>query len=304
MKILYCLSERNSSILTAKQVLPHLDKHEVKFLGFSSQRSKINLSWCGDLFYATFGIKESFFKKQLNISGICRLPHITENKFNLLLETIRIYNPDIILSDNNNLGNLIGHFGNIKTLDFSGMNAYNQLEQITKFYNGYLYYYFRNLNQFRPKNIAVYSPFYLLNNIFDKNTIWIKPYGINAIDTKQDVSYLTLRPKLIEWFKKLDIPYGLGERMFVSGETEYLYQAMLNNKKLYLMPDFSDIETICNTSILISFYFSVNIGQTELMKRHGLNLLINLINKNYPNIDYIPNQVPEPPTLDKYLETL
>lgn len=304
MKILYCLADRNSSILTAKQALPHLHKHEVRFFGFSNQRKKLNLSWCGDLFYAPNGTNESYFKKQLNISGICRLPHLTESKFNLLLETVKIYNPDLILSDNNNLGNLIGHFGNIKTLDFSGMNAYNSLNYETRFYNGYLYYYFRNLNQFRPTNIAAYSPFYVLNNAFKEDLVWIKPYGINAPITNQEISHISNRAILNKWFKELNVPYGIGDRMFVSAETENITQAVELNKKLYLMPDFSDIETVCNTAILLLYYFAVNIGQTELMKKHGLNLIINLMNKSYPNIDYIQDIQKIPLTLDKYLETL
>ena len=304
MKILYCLADRNSSILTAKQALPHLQKHEVRFLGFSNQRKKINLSWCGDLFLAPNGEAESYLKKRLNITGVCRLPHITEAKFNLLLETIKIYNPDIILSDANNLGNLIGHFGNIKTLDFSGMNAYNYLLYDTNFYNGYLYYYYRSLNQFRPANVAAYSPFYVLNNAFKDDLVWIKPYGINAPDTNEEISHISNRPRLNQWFKDLNVPYGIGERIFASAETENIAQALELNKKLYLMPDFSDIETVCNTAILLIYYFTVNIGQTELMKKHGLNLIINLMNKSYPNIDYIQDVKKTPLTLDKYLETI
>jgi hypothetical protein len=271
VKILYGIGKRVGAGIQASRILNNISNHEVRFIG-----SNISFPYLKFVHW--------------NVDSLTRMNKL-ENipKYERLIDDIAIWNPDLIISDAEEISAKISKILNIPLWYCSPLHLEDGLEWAkgSKIISDILIQDRAFLLNLPIANkIFIYSPFCSFNITPKCGYEWVKPYYNICSETK-DYNLAVIPDKnrfivLRKVFNKVkqevlycspDYSHSYSDKisecggvMFLTGETSYIADCIYNNKYMYMMPDNKDFETILNSIMVKNYKLGENLNQVELLE--------------------------------------
>lgn len=192
------------------------------------------------------------------------------NHLSQLKNDIELYDPDCVVIDGEPIVANIAHQLSLPILYCSSLHAFDGIvwKRGQLSYYKTLDAYRKMLNQLPPGVCRlVYSPLSLISTrpTLREGFEWIAPYRsqikiktgqVRTDDEERALKLVTVLPKKVS-------------SILLSGETQYLIEAMLDNEKIVISPDVNDPEMTINAIICSQFNIASDIGQIELMGNYS-----------------------------------
>ena len=313
MKILYSAGNRIGANSQLCRVLTSLSKkHTIRIAAYiKSSHSLAHIDWTLDALYHNKIAKRNSCQLR-SLFGHSNIPVVNiENAKKFLSEAIK-FEPDLIISDGEHVSAHIAKTLGVELwycsalhlldgIDWSrGQLRYTSLLENTR----------KSISKMpEPDKIFVYSPFgdVAFRPILRTGYEWMQPYHITGIDGHKQynnicvineyerfssivkiLNSLTEKVALVsphsgsfnnidlflsndeESYKKL---LGGCEKVFTTGETSYVADALYNNKNICISPSLNDPETLLNAILVREYSVGSDVAQIELMDFFALDEL-------------------------------
>lgn len=329
MKILYSAGNRVGANSQLYRFLASLPKeHTIRIAAYlKSSHSLAHIDWTLDSLYHNIISKKKSIELR-NLFGHPNVPTINiENATVLLSEAIE-FEPDLIISDGEpisahiakTLGVELWYCSAVHMLD--GIDwGHAQLRYLSLLENTR-----KALSTMpEPDRIFVYSPFcdVAFRPVLKEGYEWMQPYHVIGCDSDKEyenifiineyerfspivkiINSLSERVALVspysESFNNIDLflnnddesykkLLGCCKKVFTTGETSYVADAIYNKKNICIAPSLNDPETLLNAILVKEYSVGVDIGQVELMDVFALNQLEEALSINN-KIDFLSKQ--------------
>lgn len=277
MKILYSAGNRVGAGEQCKRILQHFTA-EYKTAGFSSAIGPLtNLDWTLDFFYSELH----------SLPGIENLKSGKLTKeLGQLLEEIKAFAPDLIISDGEPIISSLGHFLHVPLWYCSPLHLLDCVHFTQK---DFFYRSFLNQGRTDMKNwpkaarTFIYSPFANLSCLQTKKAEWILPY---TEPLKKELFFVQRKKILHKIFKaSMFKEYMLSKWAFTTGDTNQVADILAANIPFAIAPNLKDQEAIVNGSIIRMANIGYEMGQFEITDEAVDELETAMLHDKKPNVE-------------------
>jgi uncharacterized protein (TIGR00661 family) len=336
MKIIYSAGNRVGS---SSQLFRFFNKvsneHNIKIAAYINSSDHFShINWTLDSFYNKYSDKKVSKLKKIIESK--HMPRISVKEAINFLEDVDRFEPDLIISDGEQISALIAASLGVRLwycsplLLLVNMNC-NEIE--TK-YRHSLENTKRIISELPDaERNFIYSPFELVKERFStkENYEWITPYhhSVESLE-KDETSYLAVVPdsqrqlkiqktlkcsldnfslynnsfesskeKKLKYTKQLSV----ASWVFTTGETSYLSDAIYNNvDKMCISPCMKDSESLLNASLVRAFGLGYEAGQIELLDKYSVCEIQRSLERGYNHLN--TNKLRVQNTLDEKVKEI
>ena len=283
MKIIYSAGNRIGANTQLARFLDNIDKkkHQIKTAAYlKSSYSISNIDWTLN------AIHKNIPKDLIKIFDIYSTRY-NQDVINQLLNDVAVFNPDLIISDNEHIFAQISHEMNVPLWYCSPLLLSEGIDW--DFRKKINYSYFVNLdlvNKFQifpsAEKCLIYSPFCDLKNKpefrvsrdDDWNPIcrydWVRPYFYKPNSNICIDEYSRFK-SLHKILKHVD----LNDYYFTDGNTNNISDAIYNKKKILISPSLNNKESLLNAILLDRYKIGVDVAQVELMNKFSIEEIEN-----------------------------
>lgn len=311
MRILYSAGNRvgaNSQLLRFLAALP--STHEVKIAAFvKSSHSLIHIDWTLDSLYNN-ALHRRHSRVVQKLLGNLKAPLVNLKNTEVFIKEAKDFCPDLVISDGDSVSSFVARTIGAKLWHCSPVNALMGIDwdyNVLKYKSFMVIEYDRLFKLPDPDRNLIYSPFGdvkfrpHLKNGYE----WVRPYYIKSTPSNKNyknvfvineferfaaltrlINVLSEKVALVspytEEFNNIDrfldsdiktyseLLFNC-EKVFTTGETSYIADALYNNKNVCVAPTLTDIETIINSSLIKEYSLGMDLGQVELMETYALD---------------------------------
>jgi len=291
VKILYGIGNRIGATIQASRISDHLEDHDIRFIG-----GNISFDYMKYVHW--------------NVDAVCSNSTYDIEQYEYLIDDIAIWNPDLIISDTEQISAKIANILNIPLWYCSPLHLDDGLDwpKGSKIISKIIYKYRKDLLTLpAPNRIYIYSPFCSLNLSSKCGYEWIKPYYNKSKELKEYNVAIVPNKNRFKQLKRIfnkinkeilccspnyktnynnDILECNGN-VFLTGETSYIADCMYNNKYMYMMPDNKDFEGILNSIMIQNYGLGTNLNQIELLEDLAPKNISKILDENKKTISNI-----------------
>ncbi len=273
MKIIYAVGNRVSGAIRLSRFLKNIDnKHEIKIAGYSESTYLIShVEWIlNSISLTKLAFKNSLYSAKYNQDYIS----------NIIKDVIE-FDPDLIISDDEYVFSLMANELNIPLWYCSPLNMIDGIKWEEKHIYSYFFFHHKRYKFPKADEYLIYSPFCDIENPpkLKENYNWVRPYYENCshylienIERKEKLD------SIIKYVKLKD------DYFFTDGNTDYISDAIYNNKKIIITPSINNVDSLINSVLVEKYNIGYNLGQIELMNMLAIEEIEKAYNKTYDEI--------------------
>lgn len=300
MRIFYSAANRVGSALQLQRIVENLQgEHELFLAGYykNSQYTK-TLNCTLDVFNQNLCPIASKERKDLyKTFGYTKpaIPPLNINYTLALLEDVRKFQPDLVISDAEEISAHIATALNAPLWYCSPTFMYIGIkwEYDNKRYMSRLWQYFQYLKKLPPANkYLIYSPLGFIKNKpqLTREYSWVYPYHYasnpsssnNILAILHEQERINSLSKWFRWIKPRPVLFNISDyedqlnncnTILTSGDSSIIADAIYNNKKICIIPNVKETEDTINALALKKYKVGKDLGQVELMGKYTLDEL-------------------------------
>jgi len=311
MRILYCAGNRvgaNSQLFRFLASLP--STHEVKVAAFvKSSHSLIHIDWTLDSLYNNV-LHRRHGRVLQSLLCHPEPPLVNLKNTEVFIKEAKDFCPDLVISDGDTVSPFVARAIGSQLWYCSPLNLLMGISWdfgVLK-YKSFIAKEYKKLWRLPdPDRMLIYSPFGDVDFRPQLKTgyEWVRPYYSNKSPSDKNykcifvineferfaaltklINVLSIKTALVspytEEFNNIDrfldsdnkvyseLLFNC-EKIFTTGETSYIADALYNNKNICIAPTLTDTETLLNASLIKEYSFGTNLGQVELMDMYALD---------------------------------
>lgn len=255
MKVVYSSNNFIGSNLRLSRILEENYFEEVKILAYYNYSNKLHhIDWALDC----------LLPKPMNFFRDRDAPRINKYYAELIIDEIISFKPDMIISD---LEPVSAYIAKLNKIPLCYLSPLVGLLDTNTYLPAYLKLFRKKILKYPESNInIVYHPL-KISEKYDNIITSIKDVDIVS---SEDLNIKEKGIEISEFFNKNFVMNG--------GETDYISDAIYNNKNIYIVPKFMDFESMYNCYIVEKFNIGTNLG---LLNSSNEYVLFNLDKDNF-----------------------